>query len=117
MVAAVIADALPVAASGAELVVGFPASASFLKRKAEDPANRTLVAEALRELTGARWRISYELREELDSGDGGAPRSYSEEEWIERFKAELDAEEVPLDLSQTADRPREAALDGQRKEA
>jgi DNA polymerase III subunit gamma/tau len=117
MVGAVIADAVPVAAEGAELVVGFPASASFLKRKAEDPANRTLVGEALRELTGARWRISYELREELEAGDGGEPRSYSEEEWIERFKTELDAEEVPLDPSQAADGSREAALDGQRKEA
>ncbi|HTZ65563.1 MAG TPA: DNA polymerase III subunit gamma/tau [Solirubrobacteraceae bacterium] len=117
MVGAVIADAVPVAAEGAELVVGFPASASFLKRKAEDPANRTLVGEALRELTGARWRVSYELRDELEAGDGGEPRSYSEEEWIERFKTELDAEEVPLDPSQPADGSREAALDGQRKEA
>jgi DNA polymerase III subunit gamma/tau len=117
MVGAVIADALPVGADGADLIVGFPASASFLKRKAEDRANRTLVAEALRELTGARWRISYELREELEPGGDGQPRSYSEEEWIERFKAELDAEEVPLDASQDAGAPREAALDGQRKEA
>ena len=117
LVGAVIANARPVAASGADLAVGFPTSASFLKRKAEDPANRTIVAEALRELTGARWRVSYELREELEAGDDGEPRSYSEEEWIERFKAELDAEEVPLDLAQAADGPREAALDGQRKEA
>jgi DNA polymerase-3 subunit gamma/tau len=117
LVGAVIANARPVAASGADLAVGFPTSASFLKRKAEDPTNRTIVAEALRELTGARWRVSYELREELEAGDDGELRSYSEEEWIERFKAELDAEEVPLDLPQTADGPREAALDGQRKEA
>ena len=117
LVGAVIANAKPVAASGADLAVGFPTSASFLKRKAEDPANRTIVAEALRELTGARWRVSYELREELEAGDDGEPRSYSEEEWIERFKAELDAEEIPLDLPQASDGPREAALDGQRKEA
>jgi DNA polymerase III subunit gamma/tau len=117
LVGAVIANARPVAASGTDLAVGFPTSASFLKRKAEDPANRTIVAEALRELTGARWRVSYELREELEASDDGEPRSYSEEEWIERFKSELDAEEVPLDLPQGSDGPREAALDGQRTEA
>ena len=117
LVGAVIANARPVAASGADLAVGFPTSASFLKRKAEDPANRTIVADALRELTGARWRVSYELREELEAGDDGEPRTYSEEEWIERFKAELDAEEVPLDLPPASDGPRETALDGQRKGA
>jgi hypothetical protein len=38
------------------------------------------------------------LREDLDSAAGdGAPQAYTEEEWIERFKSELDAEEIPPD--------------------
>jgi DNA polymerase-3 subunit gamma/tau len=95
---AVIADTRPVVLAGEDLVVGFPTSAAFLKKKAEDPANRQIVTEALSQLAGGRWRISYELREDLDDGGGnGAPRAYTEEEWIERFKSELDAEEIPID--------------------
>ncbi len=95
---AVIADTRPVALAGEDLTVGFPTSAAFLKKKAEDPANRQIVTEALRQLAGGRRRISYELREDLDdAGGNGAPHTYTEEEWIERFKSELDAEEIPLD--------------------
>jgi DNA polymerase-3 subunit gamma/tau len=96
---AVIADTRPVELAGEDLVVGFPTSAAFLKKKAEDPANRQIVTDALRQLAGGRWRISYELREDLDedAGGNGAPRAYTEEEWIERFKSELDAEEIPFD--------------------
>jgi DNA polymerase III subunit gamma/tau len=95
---AVIADTRPVVLAGEDLIVGFPTSAAFLKKKAEDPANRQIVTEALRQLAGGRWRISYELREDLDeTGGNGAPRTYTEEEWIERFKSELDAEEIPVD--------------------
>ncbi|HEY2282273.1 MAG TPA: DNA polymerase III subunit gamma/tau [Solirubrobacteraceae bacterium] len=96
---AVIADTRPVELAGEDLIVGFPTSAAFLKKKAEDPSNRQIVTDALRQLAGGRWRISYELHEDLDEGGSGngAPRAYTEEEWIERFKAELDAEEIPLD--------------------
>jgi DNA polymerase-3 subunit gamma/tau len=94
---AVIADTRPVELAGEDLTVGFPTSAAFLKKKAEDPANRQIVTEALRQLAGGRWRISYELREDLDGAAGGdaATRAYTEEEWIERFKSELAAEEIP----------------------
>jgi hypothetical protein len=92
----VIADTRPVILAGEDLTVGFPTSAAFLKKKAEDPSNRQIVTDALRQLAGGRWRISYELREDLDSG-GDAPRTYTEEEWIERFKSELDAEELPVE--------------------
>jgi DNA polymerase III subunit gamma/tau len=95
---AVIADARPVEVRGEDLTVGFPTAAAFLKKKAEDPDNRRIVRGALRELTGAGWRVSYELREDLDSDeDGGAGARYSEEEWVARFKAELDAEEIPVE--------------------
>jgi DNA polymerase-3 subunit gamma/tau len=109
---AVIADTRPVALAGEDLVVGFPTTAAFLKKKAEDPANRQIVTEALRQLAGGRWRISYELREDLDdAGGNGAPRAYTEEEWIERFKSELDAEEIPLDSESESGEP---AISGER---
>jgi hypothetical protein len=96
---AVITEARPVTVAGEDLTVGFPTTATFLKRQAEDPANRAIVTEALRELTGGRWRVSYELREELDDSPeaGNEPGSYSEEEWVARFKSELDAEEIPIE--------------------
>jgi len=96
---AVIVDARPVSVSDSDLVVGFPTTAAFLKRQAEDPANRAIVTEALRQLTNGRWRVSYELREELDESheSGSGASAFTEEEWVARLKAELDAEELPID--------------------
>ena len=106
---AVIADAIPVAVSDRDLVVGFSAGAAFLKKKAEDPANRAIVGESLRELTGGRWRVSYELRDDLQPGGPRARAGgYSEEEWIERFKSELDAEELPVADDESVDERKEA---------
>jgi hypothetical protein len=82
-----------VAAAEGELTVTFAASAPFLKKKAEDPANRAAVAEALSKLTGARWKLSYELREP-DSQEESEAEAPSEEEWVRRLMDELDAEEL-----------------------
>ncbi|HEY7829663.1 MAG TPA: DNA polymerase III subunit gamma/tau [Solirubrobacteraceae bacterium] len=90
LLAHVIAEARPVGLEGDELTVAFDSSAPFMKKKAEDPDNRMVVSAALRELTGRRLRLSYELRE-LESAPGGG---LSEEEWVARFIEELDAEEL-----------------------
>jgi hypothetical protein len=96
MLGALIEQAKPVALAGEELTVAFPSSASFLKKKAESAANRTTVAAALGDLAGGRWRLCYELREELDVREGDvAPRS--EQEWVARFMEEFDAEELPAE--------------------
>jgi DNA polymerase III subunit gamma/tau len=95
---AVIADTRPIELEGEELTVGFPTSAAFLKKKAEDPSNRQIVTDALRQLAGGRWRITYELHADLDADAGqGTSRPLTEEEWIERFKSELDAEEIEIE--------------------
>ncbi len=115
---AVIADTRPVALAGEDLTVGFPTSAAFLKKKAEDPSNRQIVTDALRQLAGGRWRISYELREDLDeSGGEGTPRTYTEEEWIERFKSELDAEEIPVEPESEPESDEPARAGSERQEA
>jgi DNA polymerase-3 subunit gamma/tau len=100
---AVIADARPVEVKGEDVTIGFATTATFLKKQAEDPDNRAIVTEALRRLAGGRWRISYELREELDAGQDGSPSggTYTEEEWVARLKVELDAEEIPLEPALT----------------
>jgi DNA polymerase-3 subunit gamma/tau len=96
LLAAVIADARPVAVAGEELTVAFAPGADFLKKKAEDHANRTAVAEALRQITGRRLRPSYELRA-LPADDGGTTVVLTPDEVFERFVAEFDAEELPND--------------------
>ncbi len=96
LIGALIADARPAAVDGEDLTVAFASTAAFLKKKAEHPDNRAIVSEALRQVTGGRWRLSYELLEpdaELASG-GEAP---SEEEWVQRFMEEFDAEELLSD--------------------
>ncbi len=96
LLSAVLAEARPVGLHEEELTVAFPASASFLKKKAEDTAHRATVTEALRQLTGRRrLRVAYELREELPpAAVGGAQAPRTEEEWVACFKEELDAEEL-----------------------
>jgi len=97
LLSAVITGARPVAVKDGEVTVAFPAGASFMKKKAEDPAHRTTVTEALRKLAGVgSLRIAYELREDLPApaeGDtGGAPPT--EEEWVARLTEELDAKDL-----------------------
>jgi DNA polymerase-3 subunit gamma/tau len=94
LLGAVIGEARPVAVDGDELTLAYPFTAEFYKKKAEDPANRAAVGEALGALAGGRWRLRYELRETPASEDGAAAGGRSEEEWVARFKEEFDAEEL-----------------------
>ncbi len=94
LLGAVICEARPVAVDGDDLTLAFASSAQFLKKKAEDPNYRVTVGEALRSIAGGRWRLSYELRDELPSEERQGSREHSEEEWVARFIAEFDAEEV-----------------------
>jgi hypothetical protein len=96
LIAAVIAKARPVALDGEDLTLAFSATDAFIKKKAEDPAYRQIVGEALRAVTTRRLRLSYELRAELGDEQGEDP-TYSEEDWIRRLMDEFDAEEVPLE--------------------
>jgi DNA polymerase-3 subunit gamma/tau len=95
LLGALIAEARPVAANGEDLILAFATTAQFLKKKAEDPANRMTVAEALHSVTGVRWQLSYELREVPADGAHGAGAQHSEEDQVRRFMDEFDAEEVP----------------------
>ena len=99
LIAAVIGEARPVAVNGEDLTLAFAAGDQFLKKKAEDPANRVTVAEALKSLSGGRWRVSYELREDGGPEDRPEASGRSEEDWIRRFVEEFDAEEISGDGS------------------
>jgi DNA polymerase III subunit gamma/tau len=96
LLGAVFAEAAPARLSDDELTLTFAPTAAFLKRKAEDPSNRTILADTLQRLTGRRYRVCFELREAADEqgADGGR---HTEEEIVARLIAELDAEELGED--------------------
>ena len=100
LLGAVLSEATPVILTEQELTLAFPTTAAFHKRKAEDSANRSVLIETLRRLTGRHYRLEFELREDLpgDVDGNGAPPS--EEEVMSRLMAELDAEELPADWLQ-----------------
>ncbi|HEX6389699.1 MAG TPA: DNA polymerase III subunit gamma/tau [Solirubrobacteraceae bacterium] len=85
-----LADALPIAFEDNELVIAFPQAMAFNRRRAE--ANRELIGASIRALAGAQPRLRFELREIEDDVSGAPPPT--EEEWLARFKAEFDAEEI-----------------------
>jgi DNA polymerase-3 subunit gamma/tau len=97
MLASCIADARPVEVNGEDLTVAFSTTAAFLKKRAESPDHRAAVTAALRNVTGRRWRLSYELHDVLAGAEGEGPGALSEEEWLKRFIEEFDAEELPTD--------------------
>ncbi|MEA2190175.1 MAG: polymerase subunit gamma/tau, partial [Solirubrobacteraceae bacterium] len=96
--AAVLAGAMPVAVDGERVTIAFPPTddASFLRRKAEDDGYRRCVATALRTITGSRAQIAYVLGEPLDGEEGESVivSPPTEDEWVRRFVAEFDAEEI-----------------------
>jgi DNA polymerase III subunit gamma/tau len=79
-----------------QLTVSFSASASFNKRKAEEPDNRKILLDTLHRLTGRRYRVFFELSEVELAATAAPDRSgLSEEELLQRLMSELDAEELP----------------------
>ena len=55
-----------------------------------------MVAEAVRSLVGRSFRVSYELREAEEDCAPSVPQ-LSDEEVVERFKTEFEAEEIVPD--------------------
>jgi hypothetical protein len=106
--ASVMAEGRPVELRDGELTVAFSPGAQFLLRKADSPPYRDCVVQALRAVTGAAPGLAYELREAEAPVEGAPPEPgatpLTEDEWIARFMAEFDAEEILPD-----DTPEETA--------
>jgi DNA polymerase-3 subunit gamma/tau len=102
MLAAAIEVARPVHVGEGNLTLAFASAAAFHRKKAEDPAHRAILSEALRSLTGGRWKLSFELREVAEGQGAEGEGVHSEEELLRRFIEEFDAEEIPGDLKQSA---------------
>jgi len=96
LLGALIQEARPVGVAGSEVTVAFSAGAPFLKKKAEDAANRRVVTEALCSVMPGTWTLAYTLGDERE-GEDPAPSSASEEDWIRRLMEEFDAEELPAE--------------------
>ncbi len=89
MVAALLHDAVPGTLDDDHLTVHFPEDAAFSKKKAE--ANRQLLIDAVRSVTGSPVTIAFELngtRQEHGSATLGP------DELAERLKREFGAEEI-----------------------
>ena len=91
MVAALLGDARPSSIRGAQLTVSFPEGAEFSRKKAD--ANRELLQTALRGLTGRSLGVTFDLSAP-PPGEGEPRPAMSEDELLERLKAEFKAEEV-----------------------
>ncbi len=91
MVAALLGEARPSAAAGSQLTVSFPEGAEFSRKKAD--ANRGLLENALRGLTGQPVGVVFDLGAP-PPGEDEPLSAMSEDELLERLKAEFKAEEV-----------------------
>jgi hypothetical protein len=94
MLAALLADARPVALHDQDVTVAFPSGKAFLKRKAEQDDYRRATAEALRAVTGSALVLRYELRDDEDLPKPEDASALSHEELVKRLVEEFDAQEV-----------------------
>ncbi|MCP9489119.1 MAG: DNA polymerase III subunit gamma/tau [Solirubrobacteraceae bacterium MAG38_C4-C5] len=100
-VASCLENAVPITLADGVLTAAFPADDAFIRRKCEEEPARSAVSQAIREVTGARLRVTYELREADELAGAGWAGTDSEapdeDAVVERLKAELDATEIVPD--------------------
>ncbi|MDA0138130.1 hypothetical protein OJ962_11525, partial [Solirubrobacter sp. CPCC 204708] len=105
MLAAALDDCSPVPEGEDGLTLLWPEESAFLKKKAEAPANKDALVQAIRAVTGSSLRLAYELRA------AGAPTpaaaalaaapTLSDEDLVKRFMDEFDAELLPDEPEET----------------
>jgi DNA polymerase III subunit gamma/tau len=99
MLAAVLRDARPTELAGTGLTLAWPQSAALSKKTAEEPAKRELIARSIQAVTGASLRLAFELR--ADDEIAPATEAISDDELVDRFKAEFGAVEEPPPTEET----------------
>jgi DNA polymerase-3 subunit gamma/tau len=94
--AATFEGARPVGLDDDGLRIGFPATATFNKRKAEAPDKRDQLVDALDSVTGRRLVLHYALLdgEQDEPEEAPAEEPVDHDALVERLKSEFDAEEV-----------------------
>jgi DNA polymerase-3 subunit gamma/tau len=102
LLAAVLQGARPAAVGDGELTLAWPVeSGAFFKRKAEDPASKETIARVIRAVTGSSLRLAFELRDEAALAASPAAPPLTEEELVDRFVEEFDAEVLPPEEEST----------------
>jgi DNA polymerase III subunit gamma/tau len=101
MLAAVLQGARPAGVGGGELTLAWPESSALFKRKAEDPASKETIARVIRAVTGSSLRLAFELRDDAALAAGPAAPQLTEEELVDRFVEEFDAEVLPPEEEST----------------
>jgi DNA polymerase-3 subunit gamma/tau len=91
--ASVLREAHPSGLAGDTLTLEFPAAASFHRNLAEEPKNATLLLDALYEVTGRRFALTFVVGENGEREQEEQPQ-LSEEEFVQEIKQTLDAREV-----------------------
>ena len=90
---AAVERAQPVALDNGEVTLAFASGDSFYKKKAEGEEHRGVIVEAVRAVSGSVLRIRCELRE-VELPGMPAPIAPTDDELVDRFVAEFDAEEL-----------------------
>jgi DNA polymerase-3 subunit gamma/tau len=92
-VASMLREAHPVALDDDCLTVEFAGEAEFHRKQAEEPKNRSIIRDALYDVTGRKLTLELTLGER--SGTDDAPEEeHSEEKLVALFKETFDAKEV-----------------------
>ena len=97
MLHALMANARPSALDRGELTLSWAESAEFYKRKAEDPGCREQIATAIRTVTGSSLRLAFALADDDAHAQIAEAPALSEDELIDTFMREFDAEELPAE--------------------
>jgi DNA polymerase-3 subunit gamma/tau len=97
MLHALMENARPSGLAGGELTLSWAESAAFYKRKAEDPACREQIATAIRSVTGSSLRLAYALADEEAHPPHQPAPALSDDELVDAFMREFDAEELPAE--------------------
>ena len=92
--AATFDGARPVELEEGAVKIGFPADATFNKRKAEAPDKRELMSEALEAVVGEKLRPVYVLLDGEAAPEGSGEEDIDHDALVEKLKKEFDAEEV-----------------------
>jgi DNA polymerase-3 subunit gamma/tau len=94
---AAVERAQPVAVEDGEVTLAFASGDSFYKKKAEGDDHRVVIVEALRAVSGGALRIRCELRDTVPERIAATPLAATgpaDEDLVDRFVAEFDAEEL-----------------------
>lgn len=91
--AAALADAWPIAVEDGRVTIAFGPEHAYLLRQADRDEYRACVCDAIHSLTGGKAQVCYVLQEALTT-ELEAAAAPTDQQWVQRFVAEFDAEEI-----------------------